>query len=286
MKKQKIIITGMNGLLGSILEKTLKEDHDVAGIFVDIRDSVVVKDFGARQGQADWIIHTAAITDVDLCERDHRQCYDVNFEGTKNIRDLAKLVGAKLIYISTASVFSGIEGNYKETDVPYPNNFYNLSKLLGESCVSEYDKGLIIRLNLIGIHLQGSRGKNFFEWLVDSVIKNNDIRLFSDVMINPLSNFTIAELINKVIRIEPKEKILHISSKNILSKADIGKIVIDRLGYNGKAVYSSIEDGNSQIKRPKQMWLNSDYAQTKIGLEMPTLEAEVEKILRINKLVK
>src|SRR3989338_4261843 len=101
-------------------------------------------------------------------------------------------------------------------------NFYNHTKYEGEKAVLEYEKALVLRINLIGVHPNGSRGQNFFEWLLDSAKANKDITLFSDVMINPLSNWTIAEFIEKIINTNPKGKILHIASSNVLSKADIG----------------------------------------------------------------
>ena len=47
---------------------------------------------------------------------------------------------------------------------------------------------MVLRLNLIGIHPDGSRGKNFLEWLLDDIHANKDLTLFADVCINPLSN--------------------------------------------------------------------------------------------------
>lgn len=281
MKNKKILITGINGLLGSTLELVLKkEGYDVYDIGVDIGDADAVNNFAAKNKNFDWIIHTAAITNVDFCEENKDLCYKVNFEGTRNIRNLARAINARFVYISTVSVFSGIEGNYKETDTPCPKNFYNLTKLLGEQPTLEYDLGLVLRLNLIGIHPKGSRGKNFFEWLVDSIKTDKDINLFSDVMINPLSNWTIAHLISEILRIKPKERILHFASKNILSKADIGKLVMEKFkDYKGKAKLMSIDNSSNNVLRPKEMWLNADYVQNKLNLKMPILEEEIKKIL-------
>ena len=51
---------------------------------------------------------------------------------------------------------------------------------------------MVLRLNLIGIHPDGSRGQNFLEWLLDGFRANKDMTLFADACINPLSNWTIA----------------------------------------------------------------------------------------------
>ena len=275
----KILITGINGLLGSTLAIVLKNNnHKVCGLDADITSRVKVLEY--KNNKFDYIIHSAAKTNVAYCENNPRECYAVNVIGTRNVRDLAHKTGARLIHISTASVFSGNEGNYKETEVPYPRNFYNISKVLAEEAVSEYAKGLILRINLIGIHpMKGSRGLNFFEWLINSIETNKDMNLFKDIFINPLSNWTLAELVEEIVKIKPKEKILHLGTRNRLSKARIGQIAIKHFKkYAGQIKIISSDKINAPIG-PKQMWLNTDYAQKNLNLKMPGLESEIKKIL-------
>jgi dTDP-4-dehydrorhamnose reductase len=282
MRKKGVLITGIDGLLGSALKKKLLEKgYQVYDIGLDVSDAKKVLGYDFTGKKIDWIVHTAAITDMDLCEKDKRLCSKVNFEGTKNIVDLAKKIGARLLYISTVSVFSGEKGNYKENDRPDPKNFYNQTKLQGEQAVLSYNPGLVLRINLIGVHPSGSRGKNFFEWLVDSIKADKDMQLFSDVMINPLSNWTIAELIEKIIDRNLSEKILHIASRNVLSKADIAKLAVEKItSYKGNLKFVSVDDIGRKAFRPKQMWLNTDFAHKKLNFKMPSLESEIEKILQ------
>ena len=162
MKRKNIVITGISGFLGSHVKTVFEVDHNIYDIGLDITDADKIKNYSIPGKKIDWIIHTAAVVDVDVCEHDQQRCYQVNFEGTKNIRDLAKKMRAKLIYISSAIVFFGEKGNYKEHDIPYPQNFYSLSKLLGEQIVSDYDRGLVLRINLIGVHPRGLPQNKFF----------------------------------------------------------------------------------------------------------------------------
>ncbi|MFH1621479.1 MAG: NAD(P)-dependent oxidoreductase [Patescibacteria group bacterium] len=280
---KKVLLTGAIGLLGFTLSRRLKDgDFEVVELEGDITDAPNVMKQASAFGSADWIVHTAALTDVNLCEKDREQCYHVNVEGTRNIRDLAQARGAKMVYISTVSVFSGETGDYQEYDLPYPKNYYNLSKYLGERSVAEYTNSTILRINLIGLHPKGSRGQNFFEWLYDSVKQNKDLNLFTDVRINPLSNWTLAESIVKLIEIDTTEKILHLGSSDVLSKAEVAQLLLKRFPeYLGKATLMSIDEMSKAAFRPKEIWLNVDRAQEVLGMEFPTFAQEIEKIFSL-----
>lgn len=278
-----ILVTGSVGLLGSALLKCLKErGYRTAEFAGDIVDGENVRRHKNLIGSGSWIIHTAAMTDVNQCEMNKEQCFRVNVEGTRHIRNLARTVGAKLVYISTVSVFSGEKGDYCESDLPYPKNYYSLSKYLGEQLVAEYEKGLTLRLNLIGIHHEGSRGLNFLEWLYDSIKQNKDLNLFTDVLINPLSNWTLADIINSLIRVDVDERIMHLGSSDIMSKAEVAQLLISHFPeYCGKATFMSVDEISKAAFRPKEMWLNIEHAQEVLGIKFPTLAQEIEKIFSL-----
>jgi len=277
-----VLVTGHRGLLGSTLVRVLREAGSVVHTFDgDLTDERVFRAFVDRMDALDIIVHTAAATDVKRCEQEQEWCTRINVDGTRIVRDAAVSRQAKLIFISTVSVFSGEVGNYSEGDEPDPRNHYNTTKFLGEKIVLEYEHGLVLRLNLIGIHPDGSRGKNFMEWLVDSVRGNKDMKLFTDIRINPLSNVTLAEQIRDLILQWPTNRILHLGSRTVLSKADIGRMVLARFPeYRGIAEFVSIDDVPSKAFRSKEMWLNVERVQQQLGMRMPTVEEEVSRILK------
>src|SRR5712691_9869983 len=121
----RILLTGSTGLLGSVLLSYLEtRDHEVILLEGDIADLPVMT---TSKAAYDWVIHTAAITDVAACEKDPGRCFEVNIEGTRAMRRIAEAARARFLYVSTASVFSGEAGNYDETAVPSPQNAYNIS---------------------------------------------------------------------------------------------------------------------------------------------------------------
>ena len=134
----KYIISGSNGALGSSIVKELesrnfKKDEDFIkgtreNFNIEDREMIfkTVTDF-----KPDVIIHPAAYTQVDMCEKMEEYVMKVNGYGTKNIVDAAKEVGAKVIYISSDYVFDGtkpMDEIYHVNDKTNPLNVYGKSK--------------------------------------------------------------------------------------------------------------------------------------------------------------
>ena len=279
-----VVVTGSRGLLGATLMRVLPEGgFRAVPLAGDIRDATAVAKQIAQATPAN-VVHAAAMTYVAACERQPQDAFAVNGEGTKNVVAAARAAGAPVLYISTASVFRGDLGDYHEVDTPEPTNAYNQSKREGERHTLDYERGTVLRLNLIGIHPEGSRGKNFLEWLLDDFRANKDMTLFADVCINPLSNWTIAALIAKILARDDLGNILHIGSRDVKSKAAIGELTRARLpGYRGTMQSGSVDAIADGVFRPKQLWLNTDKATALLG-PMPTVAQELDTIFARSRL--
>jgi dTDP-4-dehydrorhamnose reductase len=281
-----VVVSGARGLLGATLMRVLPDaGFRAIPLSGDIRDAPAVAKQIAQAAPA-HVVHAAAMTYIAACERQPQEAYAVNGEGTKNVVEAARTVGAPILYISTASVFKGDHGDYREEDAPEPTNSYNQSKREGELHTLDYDRGIVLRLNLIGIHPDGSRGKNFFEWLLDAIRADKDMTMFADACINPLSNWTIAALIAKILACDRLGKILHIGSCDVKSKAAIGEMVRARFpGYRGAMLPGSVDAIGDGVFRPKEMWLNTDRATALFG-PMPTVAQELNAMFARSGLLK
>ena len=141
----RILLTGGRGRLGTELQALLPEIVAPSSRELDITDRAQVIDVVQRE-RPDLIVHAAAYTNVGQAEREREACWRVNVEGTRHVAQASNSVGAKLIHISTDYVFSGEQGQYRETDVPGPVvNYYSLTKLVAEEAAREARKHLIIR---------------------------------------------------------------------------------------------------------------------------------------------
>ena len=132
-----IALTGAAGMLGQSLSKVFAK-HRVFPL--SSRDLDITSLTSARQVfselKPDWIIHTAAFTNVDEAESNAKEAYQVNALGTRNMAVTAQENNSRLLYYSTDYVFDGqIERPYHESDPVAPLNEYGRSKLEGERFV-------------------------------------------------------------------------------------------------------------------------------------------------------
>jgi len=145
-----ILITGGTGSLGSELKKIFTDCLCPTSEKLDITNKSQVNQY-FQNHKITTVIHTAAMTKIRSCEENKELAWKTNVEGTQNLVDAANKskTNPKFVYISTACVFDGHIGMYKESDIPYPENFYALTKLLGEIEVKKSNNFLIIRTNFV-----------------------------------------------------------------------------------------------------------------------------------------
>lgn len=147
----RILVTGGSGRLGKQIKKLNPKIYAPTHEEMDLVDCDIVFEV-VQRFMPDSVIHCAAYTDVAGAEKDRKKCWDINVEGTRHILEACKTLDPiHLTYISTPSVFRGDRGNYTELDIPYPKNFYGLTKLIGEILVREsgLDKWLVVRTNFV-----------------------------------------------------------------------------------------------------------------------------------------
>jgi dTDP-4-dehydrorhamnose reductase len=145
-----ILITGGTGALGNALQEKFSNNIAPTHEELDITNEESIVQF-FKQNTIDTVIHAAAITKVRVCEENKTLSWNVNVKGTKNLVQTVIDSGLKInfVYVSTACVFDGQSGMYDENSIPYPDNFYSLTKLLGEFQVSKLQNSLIIRTNFV-----------------------------------------------------------------------------------------------------------------------------------------
>lgn len=226
-----VLITGASGMVGSYVDFGIKADHR----FLDVSDLKEVMSI-VEKHKPRAILHLAAETDVDRCERDPDYAYRVNSLGTYNLAMAAKRLGTKLVYISTAGVFDGKKNDpYNEKDIPNPQNYYGHSKFLGELAVQGLlDNYLILRVCwMMG---GGPKKDQKFVAKIINQLLNPDVKKIMAVNDQTGSPTFAKDIVGaiKVLVGENKRGIFHLVNKGIGSRYDIAKFIMDFFGSQKK----------------------------------------------------
>src|SRR3981189_998041 len=135
----RVTLFGASGLLGQDLVQELKADQLTAlsSKDADLRDHARVRD-AIRDSRPDWILLSAAYTDVDGCESNRDLAFAVNCDGAVNVAEAAREAGSRLMFLSTDYVFDGSKRSpYETSDARNPIRGYAESKACAEERLLE-----------------------------------------------------------------------------------------------------------------------------------------------------
>lgn len=284
----KILITGSNGLLGQKLVKLLKNEPEVALIAtargknrlkdksgyeyfsMDITNAAEV-DRVISETKPEAIIHGAAMTQVDDCEKEQEKCWALNVTAVEHMIAAANKVGAHLVHVSTDFIFDGEAGPYDEAAKPNPVNYYGESKLAAEKLVMEKAKSWAIARTVLvyGIAEDMSRS-NIVLWVKKSLEEGKTIKVVNDQWRTP----TLAEDLAMGCYLIAKKKatgIFNISGKELLTPYDMAEKTIDFFQLDS----SSMEKADSTIfsqpaKRPPRTGFILEKAEKELGYQPHT----------------
>jgi dTDP-4-dehydrorhamnose reductase len=283
---KKLVITGIAGMLGKDLAEAAKDEYEIYGldltpnnnvgkqIKIDLTDSEqVIKTI--TEIKPDYIVHCAALTDVNLCERSPELAQAANALATQN---LAKVSGhkVKFVYISTAAVFDCKTGGYKEDDATAPVNVYAKTKLEGEGYVEQYtDNHIIIRTDIIG----WKKNQYFVQKIYDELLNNRVVKGYEDVYFSPISSYSMANCIIKLLKTEINGK-LHIGSINKVNKYEFTVDFAKAFGLDQKLVIKTKAPDDNGTSRPQNSSLNVEKA---IGIlkRLNTTSQEISILAKI-----
>ena len=283
----KILITGGSGLLGGKVAELAQARgdevfsgyaHNAPGfgkaVKFDLLDGSGISETIMRI-KPEVIIHSAALTDVDRCERERELAYKINVEGTRIISEVSKQIGSFLIYISTDYVFEGSRGMYREDDSPNPLSYYGLTKLLGEQFC---DHGCIARSCVIYGSRPASGKVNFALWAINSLGANQPIHVVTDQFITPTLNSSLAAMV-----LEAGERQLdgtyHLAGASRISRYDFAITVARMLDLDFSLISPCwMEDMKWAAKRPMDSSLDTSKAAKKLKEKPLSTEQAMQRL--------
>jgi dTDP-4-dehydrorhamnose reductase len=282
---KRILITGSNGLLGqkvvellsrstgynllltSRQEQSVFEDETLPYRRLDTTDKQEVRKV-IDEIEPDVVVHTAAMTNVDQCELEREAAWRMNVGSVENLANSVKLVGARLIHLSTDYVFDGKSGPYDERARPNPLSYYGRTKLAGENVLrtSGVPNTIIRTMVLYGI---GYGVKlNFGLWLLKNLTDGKPVKVVDDQIGNPTLVDDLAYAIVKIIELE-RNGIYNIAGADLTSRYDFAIAFAKTFNFNARLI-TPVK--TSSLKQPAPRPLKSGFitlkAETDLDIKM------------------
>lgn len=196
---KKILLTGVNGQVGSALKSKLLNDKVVA-LSRHQLDLTNVDDIRRviREIKPDLIVNPAAFTAVDKAENEPELAYAVNATAVQVIAEEAARLNAALIHFSTDYVYDGMKIDpYLEEDAVNPACVYGKTKLAGEDAIRQVGlPHLILRTSWV----YGDYGSNFLKTILRLSSERDNLEVVVDQIGIPTSSKSIATGVVELLR--------------------------------------------------------------------------------------
>ncbi len=261
----KVFVTGVGGQLGhDVINELTSRGYEAIGsdvvdmvlsgvpyVALDITDKIEVERV-ITEIRPDAVVHCAAWTAVDAAEDADKQekVKAINVDGTQNIANAAKMVNAKMVYISTDYVFDGQGTAPWEPDCKEyaPLNVYGQTKLGGELAVSStLEKYFIVRIAWVF----GLNGGNFIRTMLQVGKNHPQVRVVNDQIGTPTYTYDLARLLVDMIESE-KYGYYHATNEGgYISWYDFTKEIYRQAGMDTEVLPVTTEEyGLSKAARP------------------------------------
>lgn len=292
MEKKKILVTGSNGLLGQKLIYALIKRNDVEVIATSKGENRILEKNGYSYQNLDItnkeevrnilekhhpevVINTAAMTNVDACEKEKELCRLLNVEAVNNFIEVMESQDNKphFIHLSTDFIFDGEKGPYTEGDSPNPISYYGQSKWDAEKLVMESKlKWSILRTIIVYGIVDNMSRSNIVLWAKEALEKGQNINVVDDQYRSP----TLAEDLAEgciLTAIKGKTGIFNISGKEVMSILELVYKVADFYNLD-KSLISPAKSNtlNQPAKRPPRTGFILDKAERILGYKPHSFE--------------
>ncbi|MCX5709097.1 MAG: SDR family oxidoreductase, partial [Candidatus Omnitrophica bacterium] len=290
-QKKRMLITGVSGLLGNNLAYYFRNKYRILGLYlshpvtikgvqtekVDIlsQNSVrkTIKDF-----KPDVVIHCASLTDVDFCENNRTITRKINIEGCRFIGQALKGSRAKLVYISSDSVYDGKNGNFSEVDPIRPKNYYGLSKYKGELEILKHPDSLVLRTNIFGWNIQNK--SSIAEWILEKLKQHVPVKGFRDAEFSSVYTFKLAQIMDAAIRNDLRG-VYNCASRDAISKYEFAVRLARSFKLDPAMIRPiSIDTFGFKASRGKNLSLDTSKLRHDLHCALPTVQSSLDAFRR------
>ncbi len=282
----KILIIGANGFLGKnmLTLKSIEQFHEenLKFLAADVARQNIPKKIPffniditnynqtlnqLKKSTPDFVLLTAAMTDVDQCEIEKDLARNINTKGPINVLKSCEEIDAKFVFLSTDFVFDGIskDYNYSENDSPNPLSYYAKTKFEAEQAIlnSKIDYLICRTAVLYGWNKQKL---NYITWIIKKLEQGESISIVTSQINNPTFVRNLAQILIKLIE---KDAIgtYHTAGSESLSRYMMAIKTAEIFNLN-KDLIRPIEQFKQKAIRPKNAALDISKMKKIISSEL------------------
>lgn len=286
----KFLVTGSAGLVGSQVVKDLEQSHTVYSCYHNTKPShgtvtkMNLEDFDEitrviKDTKPDSVIHLAAMTGVDECEKNPDMAFKINAKATETLARQSAKENAFFLYVSTDYVFDGKKEMTKETETPNPLSEYGKSKLEGEKRIQNLASSWCIARTStpFGMHKQK---KSFPLWVLESLREKKEINVLVDQYTSPTY---VPNLSKMLIEIAQKQihGIFHTAGATRISRYELAELVAEKKSLDKRFLRpTSLRDMKWVAQRPADSSLDVTRIFSTINEKPMVIEQALDHFLR------
>ena len=295
---RRLLITGSGGFVGSAIAHEARapwECHALTrGPVLLRRDGLVWRTLDILNAaelervfdevSPDAVIHAAARADIDLCERDRDAAFAINVGVTQQLAALCRARGARMVYVSTDTVFDGGKGNYAEGDPPGPVNWYAETKVAAERVVAAMpDNWAVVRTSLVlGLPLLGA-AKSTLTRPIAALQAGQEFSVSDREVRSPIDVVTAARALLEAAG-NAFTGYLHIAGNDVVNRLEMTRRVAVKLGLPAHLVVRrDPSEASAGAPRPLDVSLCNAEARSMLETPMLGLEAGLDLVLSTKK---
>jgi dTDP-4-dehydrorhamnose reductase len=253
-----VMLFGASGLLGQDLVKALTSEQMTSGQRTsdqltalsskdaDLRDRPRIREV-ISNSRPDWIILSAAYTDVDGCESNRDLAFAVNFEGAINVAEAAREAKSRMLFLSTDYVFDGSKRSpYEASDARNPTGVYGESKARAEERLLEILPEVCIARTS---WLFGHGGKCFPATILKLASTRPEISVVNDQRGSPTFTPDLAAALVQLCRASA-QGIVHVTNAESCTWYDFATQIVQESGLPTKVKPVTTAEFPRPAKRP------------------------------------
>lgn len=247
MSQRPALVVGASGLVGAYLLRSFGREGEAVGtaheqdvpglVALDIRDLATAREL-VRELCPRIVLCTAAVSNVELCEREPAAARAVNVDATLALAGAAREAGATFVFLSSEYVFDGEHGPYAEEAATSPINEYGRQKAEVEEPLPGITGGdyLVARVSCVYGHER--RRKNFAYQLQAALSQGCELRVPGDQLGTPTYAPNAADMILELVR-AGERGVFHVAGADRMLRSDFARIAAEELGLDPALVVAT-----------------------------------------------